>query len=102
MASSGEGQAIAQLAMFSLCEGGSLGNGTSAQTGVRGPAAAEEGILILGNRRLVVYGRTLKVILWLIDRQQRINQIASAAGQLWLTWKGDGSHSITGDIKAPL
>jgi hypothetical protein len=36
------------------------------------------------------------------DRQERINETAPVAGQMWMTWKGDGPRSIDGDIKAPL
>ena len=63
---------------------------------------AGEAVLLYGGRRLELRGRALKLILWVASRQRRINETAPLAGQLWMTWKGDGPRSIDGDIKAPL
>jgi hypothetical protein len=67
-----------------------------------GPPAAEIGELVYRGRRIALGGRALKLILWVAIRQERINETAPAAGQLWMTWKGDGPRSIDGDIRAPL
>ncbi|GAC1448149.1 MAG: hypothetical protein PVSMB4_04840 [Ktedonobacterales bacterium] len=61
-----------------------------------------DALLVYEGRRLALHGRTLKLILWVASRQRRINETAPEAGQLWMTWKGAGAHSIDGDIKAPL
>jgi hypothetical protein len=63
---------------------------------------ASEGVLLYGNRRVLVCGRALKLIVWMAAHQTRINAMAPAAGQLWLTWKGDGEHSLSGDLKTAL
>lgn len=67
-----------------------------------GAAGAEAGVLVYRGRRIALGGRALKLILWVADRQERINETAPVAGQMWMTWKGDGPRSIDGDIKAPL
>lgn len=61
-----------------------------------------EGVLIHARRRTILRGRALKLILWVARRQDFINDTAAAAGQLWMTWKGDGPGSIDGNIKVPL
>jgi hypothetical protein len=68
------------------------------------PAAmsGREGLLLYRGRRINLCGRALKLALWIAHRQQRINETAPLAGQLWLSWKGDGPNSIGGDIKVPL
>lgn len=67
-----------------------------------GSAGSDEGTLVYHNLRVAVRGRALKLILWVASRQKRINETAPTAGQLWMSWKGDGPQSIDGDIKAPL
>lgn len=62
----------------------------------------DEGTLAYHNRRVTLHGRALKLILWVASRQQRINNTAPSAGQLWLTWKGDGPNSMQGDLRTPL
>lgn len=57
------------------------------------------GELHYGGARLSVEGRALRLMLWLANHQGRINAVASESGQLWLTWKGDGNQSISGDVK---
>ncbi len=61
-----------------------------------------EGELRCGGARVRVVGRALRLIAWLASRQERINQCAEESGQLWLTWKGDGAQSVTGDIRTRL
>jgi hypothetical protein len=63
---------------------------------------ADEAVLSYRGARLGLWGRALKLILWVASRQQRINETAPVAGQMWMSWKGDGPRSIDGDIKAPL
>lgn len=70
--------------------------------GTRDADAADEGTLVYHNLRVAVRGRALKLILWVASRQKRINDTAPTAGQLWMSWKGDGPLSIDGDLKAPL
>lgn len=60
------------------------------------------GELRCGEQRWTVTGRTLRLILWLATRQQRINTVASTSGQLWITWKGSGPQSIDGEVKLRL
>jgi hypothetical protein len=62
----------------------------------------ETAVLVYHGQRITLQGRTLKLMLWVAERQWRINRTAPGAGQLWMSWKGDGPQSITGDIKAPL
>jgi hypothetical protein len=52
--------------------------------------------------RLLLSGRTLRLVLWIAARQSRLNGTAPECGQLWLTWKGEGERSITGDIRTTL
>lgn len=61
-----------------------------------------EGELRCGEQRWTISGRTLRLMLWLAARQQRINEVASERGQLWITWKGNGPHSIDGEVKTRL
>lgn len=68
----------------------------------RDEGASDEGMVVYHDLRLAVCGRALKLILWVANRQRRINDTAPSAGQMWVTWKGDGPLSIDGDIKAPL
>jgi hypothetical protein len=63
---------------------------------------ATEGMLCYGGARWPLSGRALRLMLWLAARQQGINAIASERGQLWITWKGNGPHSIDGEVKARL
>lgn len=49
-----------------------------------------------------LHGRALRLILWLAGHQARINEMAPERGQLWLTWKGEGPHSVEGDIRTRL
>lgn len=69
--------------------------------GAEAPLAGQA-ILVVGDRRMPLDGRALRLILWVAARQTRINGMASEAGQLWMTWKGSGPRSIDGNIKAPL
>jgi len=68
----------------------------------RGAPPLAEGELRYGQARVRVAGRVLRLIAWLAAHQERINQSASESGQLWLTWKGDGPQSISGDIRTRL
>lgn len=68
----------------------------------RPSAAATAGELRYGGARAPITGRALRLIAWLAARQERINQSAEESGQLWLTWKGDGPQSISGDIRTRL
>lgn len=65
-------------------------------------ARGDEATLVYRGQRVGLRGRALKLIVWVASRQERINETAPLAGQLWVTWKGDGPRSIDGDIKAPL
>lgn len=67
----------------------------------RGVVSAE-GELRCGGARVTLAGRSLRLIVWLATHQERINQSAEESGQLWLTWKGVGPHSISGDIRTRL
>jgi hypothetical protein len=67
-----------------------------------GAATLAEGELRCGGLRWPIAGRTLRLMLWLATRQQRINAVASESGQLWITWKGSGPHSIDGEVKTRL
>ncbi len=60
------------------------------------------GELCYGGERRRISGRTLRLMLWLAAQQQRINEVASDRGQLWITWKGDGPQSIDGEVKTRL
>jgi hypothetical protein len=62
----------------------------------------DQGELRCGGTRTPLRGRALRLILWLAAHQTRINETAPERGQLWLTWKGAGPHSIDGDIRTPL
>ena len=73
-----------------------------ATAGRRRETAATQGELRYGQARLPVAGRALHLIAWLAAHQERINQCGAESGQLWLTWKGDGPHSISGDIRTRL
>ncbi len=61
-----------------------------------------EGELRCGGQRVRLRGRALRLIIWLAGHQTRINETATESGQIWLTWKGDGPHSIEGDIRTRL
>ena len=61
-----------------------------------------EGELRCGGQRVRLRGRALRLIIWLAGHQTRINETAPESGQIWLTWKGDGPHSIDGDIRTRL
>jgi hypothetical protein len=61
-----------------------------------------EGELRYGGSRMRLRGRALRLILWLAGHQTRINETAPESGQIWLTWKGEGPHSIDGDIRTRL
>jgi hypothetical protein len=63
---------------------------------------AEKGELHYAGKRFPLQGRVLRLALWLAAHQARINDAAPESGQIWLSWKGQGLHSITGDIKTPL
>lgn len=52
--------------------------------------------------RVLLSGRSLRLILWIAARQRRLNATAPESGQIWLTWKGEGERSITGDIRTTL
>ncbi len=65
-------------------------------------ASTAEGELRCGGVHWPIGGRTLRLMLWLAVRQQRINEVASERGQLWITWKGSGPHSIDGEVKTRL
>jgi len=69
---------------------------------VTGATTAMEGELRYGGLRWPIAGRTLRLMLWLATRQQRINEVASECGQLWITWKGSGPQSIDGEVKTRL
>jgi hypothetical protein len=77
-------------------------NRAPGQSAECGAATADTGILEYRGQRLAVHGRALTLVQCIVAHQQRINATAPSAGQLWLSWKGDGPRSITGDIKAPL
>jgi hypothetical protein len=76
--------------------------GSTTPGGETSAARAGDGVLVYRGQRIGVRGRALKLILWVAGRQQRINETAPVAGQMWMSWKGDGPQSIDGDIKAPL
>jgi hypothetical protein len=61
-----------------------------------------EGELTCGGHRWALSGRVLRLMLWLAARQQPINAVAAESGQLWITWKGSGPRSITGEVKTQL
>ena len=65
-------------------------------------SGAYEGELRCGGQRVRLWGRALRLIIWLAGHQARINETAPESGQIWLTWKGDGPHSIDGDIRTRL
>jgi hypothetical protein len=79
---------------------GDLQQGESGESGDSG--ASHEGELRFGGHRVRLRGRALRLILWLAGHQSRINETAPESGQIWLTWKGDGPHSIDGDIRTRL
>jgi len=81
---------------------GGLGATRVGAAAPRGSAALPEGELRCGGARVRVVGRTLRLIAWLAAHQESLNQRAEESGQLWLTWKGDGPHSISGDIRTRL
>jgi|GEM_PF-1074486 len=62
----------------------------------------EEADLRCEGMRVTLRGRALRLILWLAAHQSRINESAPESGQIWLTWKGEGPNSITGDIRTKL
>lgn len=64
--------------------------------------ADSRGDLRFGDVHVVLQGRALRLILWIAGHQTRLNQTADESGQLWLTWKGDGPHSIDGNIQTRL
>src|SRR5258708_7966565 len=49
--------------------------------------------------RLSLSGRALHLVLWLAGHQDRLNATASERGQVWITWKGEGLHSIDGEFR---
>ena len=61
-----------------------------------------EGELRCGGQRVRLRGRALRLIIWLAGHKTRINEMAPESGQIWLTWKGDGPHSIDGDVRTRL
>ncbi len=61
-----------------------------------------EGELRVGGQRVTLRGRALRLILWLAWHQGRVNAVAPESGQLWMSWKGEGESSITGDIRTGL
>ena len=67
-----------------------------------GVTMASEGELRYDGLCWPICGRTLRLMLWLATRQQRINEVASDRGQLWITWKGSGPQSIDGEVKTRL
>lgn len=62
----------------------------------------QDGELRIGRQSMRLTGRALRLILWLAHHQARINETAPESGQIWLSWKGDGQHSIAGDIRTRL
>lgn len=62
----------------------------------------DTGELRLGETRLTVRGRALRLMFWLAEHQATINFSAPRTGQLSLSWKGDGQHSISGDLRTLL
>jgi hypothetical protein len=62
----------------------------------------DEAELRCAGMRMTLRGRALSLILWLASHQTRINESAPECGQIWLTWKGNGPKSITGDIRTKL
>lgn len=76
--------------------------GDSEQEDSRGSRDTVEGELRYGGHRMRLRGRALRLILWLAGHQTRINETAPESGQIWLTWKGEGPHSIDGDIRTRL
>lgn len=83
-----------QVAVANVAPGGA-----EAANLVVAPTVAE---LRLGEARFILSGRVLSLVLWLVRHQERINALAPDAGQVWMTWKGQGAHSISGDLKTPL
>ena len=67
-----------------------------------GQSLDETGELRYAGARFPLSGRVLRLALWLAAHQARINEAAPESGQIWMSWKGQGPHSITGDIKTPL
>lgn len=63
------------------------------------PPTAE---VVCGQARFALSGRVLLLVLWLARHQERINALAPEAGQVWMSWKGTGGQSISGDLKTPL
>ncbi len=61
-----------------------------------------QGELRYQGSRLFLYGRTLRLILWIAARQRHLNLVAPDCGQIWITWKGEAEDSISGDIRTPL
>jgi len=45
----------------------------------------ESGELRYGNTSVRVRGRALRLVLWLVEHQKRINETAPVTGQIWLT-----------------
>ncbi len=45
----------------------------------------ETGVLVYHGQRIALDGRALKLVLWMAERQRRINRTAPVAGQMWLT-----------------
>ncbi len=81
--------------------GAIMGNQEQGQRGDCGDGAYE-GELRCGEQRVRLWGRALRLIIWLAGHQTRINETAPDSGQIWLTWKGDGPRSIDGDIRTRL
>jgi hypothetical protein len=62
----------------------------------------ESGELRYGKTSLRVHGRALRLVLWLIQHQKRINETAPLTGQIWLTWKDLARDSMSGDLRTTL
>ena len=62
----------------------------------------ESGELRYGKSSVRVRGRALRLVLWLVEHQKRINETAPVTGQIWLTWKGLGADSMSGDLRTTL
>lgn len=79
--------------------GGKTGRTGRAASAHVPPDVAE---LVIGEATIAMSGRVLHLVLWLARHQERINALAPEAGQVWMTWKGHGARSISGDLKTPL
>ncbi len=70
--------------------------------GKHGADGTAEGVLCYGGTHWPLSGRALRLMVWLAGQQPRINAVVSEQGQLWITWKGNGPHSIDGEVRARL